>query len=442
MIHPESEARGDALQVIPGIPYFYRQFGYEYSLCSYPAFAFESTSLHRLSEDLVEPFTLRRATLSDIPLLLQLSSPANRHANAMIGQHYTQEYWQYTVHDVYEVKTNRFDADRETSIIVETETGKVIGFTVMSSRFLGPTLLAMGVAEGVEVGEELAHSVLRQLIQWAKERLEQDAKNSAEAMKAKEEAVAVTSAADAAAAATATATATVVATEAPIEDVIASILVEERNSVDPTDTNAASAPETTATASDVAAPAAKDLPFPIELALHEQHPLILQLRPKATRPTKIQSPGMRLYTRIASYPHFLLSVAKELESRLAQSSTFAKLSGIVRLDFFRRVENTSGGKGLELVFEDGILKSAQDWVRPSPEGGLEERKFWKKEGKSPRIFFASFPPMLFTSLMTGHQDFDDLYLMYGDVQLRNEESRELLKVLFPKGDHYFDLFCW
>ena len=444
MIHPESEARGDALQVIPGIPYFYRQFGYEYSLCSYSAFTVESTSLNKLDPDpnhkvVLEPFTLRRATQSDIPLLMRLSTPANRHPNAMIGLHYTQEYWQYTVHDVLELKTRRFDADRETSIIVDSETGAEVGFTVMSTRFLGPTLLAMGLEEGQEYGQELTHSVLRQLVRWSKDRLEEDATNSAEAMqvleaqkeeeKKKEETEAETEASK----------------PAVVEDLARALAateirekVEEKKEADASPSVTETDP---ATDEDEAA---KETPFPLELALHDQHPLILQLGTAATRPTKLQNPGMRLYTRIPSYTTFLLSIASVLESRLAQSERFAGLTGLVRLDFFRPAEaKKEGARGLELVFENGCVISAQDWVRPGPEGGLEERKQWKASlGGVPRIFFASFPPMVFSSLVTGHHDMDDLYMMYGDVQLRNEESRELLKVLFPKGEHYFDLFCW
>ncbi|KAG0302448.1 hypothetical protein BGZ99_002991, partial [Dissophora globulifera] len=45
MIHPESEARGDVLQFIPGILNFYRQFGYEYGLTMSPTAKIESTDV-------------------------------------------------------------------------------------------------------------------------------------------------------------------------------------------------------------------------------------------------------------------------------------------------------------------------------------------------------------------------------------------------------------
>ncbi|KAF9982870.1 hypothetical protein BGZ65_002418, partial [Modicella reniformis] len=72
MIHPESEARGDALQFIPGIPHFYRQFGYEYALSSYTISKIESVNqkIPVLARDKTEePFLLRKATPKDIPYL-------------------------------------------------------------------------------------------------------------------------------------------------------------------------------------------------------------------------------------------------------------------------------------------------------------------------------------------------------------------------------------
>ncbi|KAG0303222.1 hypothetical protein BGZ98_006888, partial [Dissophora globulifera] len=73
MIHPESEARGDVLQFIPGIPYYYRQFGYEYGLTISPSAKIESTDVvPPLAKGKSEPYILRVAKLDDLPFLKSL----------------------------------------------------------------------------------------------------------------------------------------------------------------------------------------------------------------------------------------------------------------------------------------------------------------------------------------------------------------------------------
>ncbi|KAG0301521.1 hypothetical protein BGZ99_003406, partial [Dissophora globulifera] len=72
MIHPESEARGDVLQFISGIPYYYRQFGYEYGFTISSTAKVETTSVPPLAKGKSEPYTLRVAKLDDLPFLKSL----------------------------------------------------------------------------------------------------------------------------------------------------------------------------------------------------------------------------------------------------------------------------------------------------------------------------------------------------------------------------------
>ncbi|KAF9378815.1 hypothetical protein CPB97_009312 [Podila verticillata] len=60
-----------------------------------------------------------------------------------------------------------------------------------------------------------------------------------------------------------------------------------------------------------------------------------------------------LYTRIPSYPKFILKVAPELEARLAKSP-LAGVSAVIHLDCYRRVEGASG-RGLDIVIEQGRI---------------------------------------------------------------------------------------
>ncbi|MBB3678612.1 putative N-acetyltransferase YhbS [Modestobacter versicolor] len=71
--HERSRARGDLLQVMIGIPYFYRLFGYEYAVDIPPA---------RPVRDLPLPVPgLRRATPADLPALARLQDAAQAGAD-------------------------------------------------------------------------------------------------------------------------------------------------------------------------------------------------------------------------------------------------------------------------------------------------------------------------------------------------------------------------
>jgi predicted N-acetyltransferase YhbS len=72
LIHARSEARGDLAQGITGIPYYYRQFGYEYAVSAGTALTVYYPAIPELKNDATEPYTLRPATREDVPLLLRL----------------------------------------------------------------------------------------------------------------------------------------------------------------------------------------------------------------------------------------------------------------------------------------------------------------------------------------------------------------------------------
>ncbi|GJJ77732.1 hypothetical protein EMPS_10091 [Entomortierella parvispora] len=396
MIHPKSDARGHVLQVIPGISHFYRQFGYEYGLCTYTGFDIESSDvLPPLDKTKysTEPYTLREATISDLPLLNRLSTPQARHANAVVGQYYTPEFWQYVVHDVHQINKSRFLGDRDTRIIVETATGREVGFTNTSTVFFGHRLQAMALEEDATY-LDVAYPVLRQLFDIAKERRAKTIKNRP-------------------------------------------VLPPSHSSTETKEDKEATTTAETASEKTAAAPEPR---LSMNLNLHEKHPLVVLLGRKAKQDPEEINPGFRLYTRIGSYPSFILKVAPELEARLA-ASALAGISGRLRLDFFRSVEGCAA-KGLEVFIEKGKITQAQGWTNPGPEKLLEERMKWKAAGNEPKVYDAAFPPLVFTMLLTGRQSLKDLYLAYGDVDIWGHETRLLLNTLFPKGEHFLDLFCW
>ncbi|KAG0375123.1 hypothetical protein BGX24_009515 [Mortierella sp. AD032] len=175
MIHPESEARGDSLQFIPGIPHFYRQFGYEYAMCSFGASTIKNTdSLPSLTKGKTEPFAIRKATAADIPYLVRVSKPENASPNTAFGLLYGPEYWQYTVHDYVETRENEYDVPRTNYIIVDPAKGRDVGFVIITHTF-GLKMEAIALDKDLEETPswyEVLFPLLRQIVAGEKVRLE------------------------------------------------------------------------------------------------------------------------------------------------------------------------------------------------------------------------------------------------------------------------------
>ena len=93
-LHERSAARGQQVQAITGIPYFYRQFGYEYALdleggrIVYPA------TIPAAPAATDEAYRLRDATPDDIPFMRELYNQ-HRTTNA-VSTEIPEAYWRYT----------------------------------------------------------------------------------------------------------------------------------------------------------------------------------------------------------------------------------------------------------------------------------------------------------------------------------------------------------
>jgi predicted N-acetyltransferase YhbS len=97
LLHAKSEARGDHIQAITGIPYFYRQFGYEYAIDydRYATVAFADVP----APDIDQQMSLRRATAQEFaPFVVRYDSDRLRRPllattpiEASYFQHLTQD---------------------------------------------------------------------------------------------------------------------------------------------------------------------------------------------------------------------------------------------------------------------------------------------------------------------------------------------------------------
>src|SRR5437764_1547300 len=72
LIHARSEAEGHLAQGITGIPYFYRQFGYEYALDLDVSRVTHCALIPPVKEGVSEACSLRNAMLEDLPLITSL----------------------------------------------------------------------------------------------------------------------------------------------------------------------------------------------------------------------------------------------------------------------------------------------------------------------------------------------------------------------------------
>jgi len=77
VIHAWSATRGELVQAITGIPYYYRQFGYEMALLLGGGRSGPLSAAPKLKEGETEPYRLRPATEADLPFIVALDLAAN-----------------------------------------------------------------------------------------------------------------------------------------------------------------------------------------------------------------------------------------------------------------------------------------------------------------------------------------------------------------------------
>ena len=78
VVHEWSAQRGEMAQAITGIPYFYRQFGYEMAMTLGGSRIGYKSQVPRLKEDEAEPFRVRLATEADVPFIAHVNASGSR----------------------------------------------------------------------------------------------------------------------------------------------------------------------------------------------------------------------------------------------------------------------------------------------------------------------------------------------------------------------------
>lgn len=134
VIHGWSQQRGDHMLAITGIPWYYRQFGYEMGLeldggrTSYP------TQVPALDKDTPEPYQVRPASPADLPLIAELIERG--HARYLVKAVRDETLWRYELAG----RDPRHYLRRELRVI-ETPEGAAVGVLIHPPELWGKSLV-------------------------------------------------------------------------------------------------------------------------------------------------------------------------------------------------------------------------------------------------------------------------------------------------------------
>ncbi|OGN74352.1 MAG: hypothetical protein A2X25_05530 [Chloroflexi bacterium GWB2_49_20] len=120
-VHKWSLARGQMVQAITGIPYYYRQFGYEMALdLSGGRVGFEA-QLPRLKDVESEAYLIRPAVESDIAFIMQVSAYGSRRSLVICLR--DENAWRYELLGMSHKNVNRLEIR-----IIQTAAGEPVGY--------------------------------------------------------------------------------------------------------------------------------------------------------------------------------------------------------------------------------------------------------------------------------------------------------------------------
>ncbi|HEV2107598.1 MAG TPA: GNAT family N-acetyltransferase [Thermomicrobiales bacterium] len=158
--HRWSADMGHLVQGITGIPWYYRQFGYEMCLNLGGGHRLPADQVPTLAQGEIEPFTFRPASASDVPFLV--ATDAHGRQRSLISCVRDDALWQHEVDG--RSRSNSTDAVQVT--IIERRGGQPVGF-VGSPFQLWDRSFAITVAELAARNSWLA--VVPSLLRWAKQ---------------------------------------------------------------------------------------------------------------------------------------------------------------------------------------------------------------------------------------------------------------------------------
>jgi len=130
VVHQWSAERGERVQAITGIPWYYRQFGYEMALDLGGGRFGYLPDVPRLKDGEDESYRLRPATEADLPFLMQLCAESSKRYRLVCLR--DEALWRYELFG-----RSADNVTCETWRVIETREGEAIGYLSHSNRLWG-----------------------------------------------------------------------------------------------------------------------------------------------------------------------------------------------------------------------------------------------------------------------------------------------------------------
>lgn len=156
-VHGWSAERGQLMQIITGIPWFYRQFGYEMGLDLGGRRSGGLDQIPTLKKDQEESFHFRPAEEKDAAFIASLYQKNSRRSPVVCIR--DEHIWRYEI-----LIRNPKSANSILAEIIETPEGKAVGYLLVRTQLQGPGISVYGfeVYQGIS-WFEAAHAAMRRL---------------------------------------------------------------------------------------------------------------------------------------------------------------------------------------------------------------------------------------------------------------------------------------
>ena len=139
IVHQWSAARGELLQAITGIPYYYRQFGYEMAVNLGGGRVGFKPQLPKLSEGQAEPFTIRPSVEADLPFIAALYEQSSQRYRLRCLR--DAALWRYELGGKHPENVNRMEM-----CTIFDAGGEPVGFLTYINQLWGSSIV-MGIYE-------------------------------------------------------------------------------------------------------------------------------------------------------------------------------------------------------------------------------------------------------------------------------------------------------
>ncbi len=136
LIHARSEERGDLVQGITGIPNYYRQFGYEYATTLPEGLTVYFPAIPPPKADAPESYSLREATLDDIPLQRRVWTRAAE--NTALWTDIPENFWRWAMTGMDPDSMERW----RPYLIVDADGRKAGALVLAPVRLSGPVVVS------------------------------------------------------------------------------------------------------------------------------------------------------------------------------------------------------------------------------------------------------------------------------------------------------------